>query len=978
MSSIFFNFNNTALSSTSRQQLNNILRVVRPDSKAAQSRSGLLGLVERSVFDPVRGLYIPVSNDLKLMRKFPSHSENLQPTRYPLEPFPHPYFTNGLTIPQGWGTETFDKWSAAFPTDRATNTGFLIITIEHDCQTTKQLEELLSWTRGGNGEFRHSPFAKVDHELTHFSDYRGYTIVFTGNKSLHFHFLFSTKHLLNAPWDCLAEHRLTNSQAGTMNAAHGIYWDKTAEIFHSLLHPSLPPDRSLRSSTQWKRSPWALRELDEDSTALGLAKGTIIPQLVIHENIRSRSCRSCEEFLVPADFEASHQSIPRTRKNVNLHPDQENRELLGKLVEVCRNEWGEFPKPISVRMESGQWVIHFRNHLDDTNPSSIVMGDFTKLYLRGQHSFDRDFYLPNDMNADELCESLIADRETASVNEPIAEAVAQSLAEPYRDDPDFMARNFRALERAFSQSIETVEHAEAVIIYRERLGRTIVQALSDDGHHLIRSPEGIGKTSALMHEIGGQILDAALSPGYSKNHFACFAFRSNEQAIAKAKEFMDFSEYGYAVVIRSFWYHYEQACGAVGVEPLSKNQFHDHSLRGILHQILDQQPTAFAALEERRKRLWERGIGNEGRDAFDSATTILFTSHAQARTWHQSHVTRQWYHPDFDPRNDVSPNKLTITRIIFDEPETSEVLYCVHESLFEWLKRTKSLHRNWKKKTRNERFAIYQSEKRLGRIPRHGSKDYSFEECDEWLRLPLKKLEAWKVDYEAIPFGYGSSQKGMYSGQNGQRYYLGLQSWIKDCRAQITFLTTESLISLVILAAFKKLGLRLNTLDLRCDCVLFPVDVPLVIDKRASKQKITVLAETILADNQNAFVIGNGIKLSDPRVKNFQRAKGLNGLGDKDIFVILTFLSAEQYATLNVIGQWLTLPTVMACHFEDQASQAVGRNQGFRKADKGSVTALCSQRLNRNVLRNCFRHPSSRIRLREIDKKPRPRKSKAA
>ena len=31
------------------------------------------------------------------------------------------------------------------------------------------------------------------------AEYRGFSIVFSGDKSLHFHFVFSTQHLLNVP-----------------------------------------------------------------------------------------------------------------------------------------------------------------------------------------------------------------------------------------------------------------------------------------------------------------------------------------------------------------------------------------------------------------------------------------------------------------------------------------------------------------------------------------------------------------------------------------------------------------------------------------------------------------------------------------------------------------------------------------------------------------------------------------------------------
>ena len=63
-------------SSASYQQLNNIYEAVRPNSKAAGSRSRLLRLmIERNAFDPTRGLYIPVTKDVWLKGKLPVHSE---------------------------------------------------------------------------------------------------------------------------------------------------------------------------------------------------------------------------------------------------------------------------------------------------------------------------------------------------------------------------------------------------------------------------------------------------------------------------------------------------------------------------------------------------------------------------------------------------------------------------------------------------------------------------------------------------------------------------------------------------------------------------------------------------------------------------------------------------------------------------------------------------------------------------------------
>ena len=217
--------------------------------------------------------------------------------------------------------------------------------------------------------------------------------------------------------------------------------------------------------------------------------------------------------------------------------------------------------------------------------------------------------------------------------------------------------------------------------------------------------------------------------------------------------------------------------------------------------------------------------------------------------------------------------------------------------------------------------------------------DRSFEEIDELMRLNLDGLEAQEVNYEAMPFGYDQPGRGIYSCQNGKKFYLGVQDWLKGCKAQLTFLTTEALVSDALTRIFDgKLSTRdLIVLDLNTAGDLFPIEVPLVTDNRAAadrsgKPKITALAGEILGANPNAILIANGVEGSDPRIKTFQRAKGLNGLNDRDIYVIVTCISPDQYAELNVVGGWLEMPDVIQRYYEDQISQAVGRNTGFRKS----------------------------------------------
>ena len=351
-----------------------------------------------------------------------------------------------------------------------------------------------------------------------------------------------------------------------------------------------------------------------------------------------------------------------------------------------------------------------------------------------------------------------------------------------------------------------------------------------------------------------------------------------------------------AVVLSSFWDHYRKACAKQKVEPLQQHEFPDHSINGILAHLKLHQPQVFQALEERRGSLW---IGPSGENVFNSATTVLFTSHDLAKTWYRSHLTRTWHHPNFRPfatqDHEALRADLQISQIVIDEPELDKVLNVVPEPLFDLLKSMKRRHPGWSKKNRKERHAICGAERAAGALPGK----HIFEDIDEAMRLSLDALEQVEVNYDAIPFGFDQPGKGIYSAKNGKRFYLGAQDWLADCDAKLTFLTTEALISHVLIRAFSKTSLIVLDLDAASD--LFPIEVPLLTDKRAGadrlgKPKISALADEILTADSEAIIIANGIDGTKSRTKTFQRAKGLNGLEDHNVFVIPTCISPEQYA----------------------------------------------------------------------------------
>jgi hypothetical protein len=176
---------------------------------------------------------------------------------------------------------------------------------------------------------------------------------------------------------------------------------------------------------------------------------------------------------------------------------------------------------------------------------------------------------------------------------------------------------------------------------------------------------------------------------------------------------------------------------------------------------------------------------------------------------------------------------------------------------------------------------------------------------------------------------------------------LGVQQWLASMAGRRNFLTTERLMTEVVRAAYRKQAMsgdgkrmaRLACARIDPPFELFPIPVPVCVDKRASGRRAAELAREITEANSNGYVICNGVKDND-RVLTFQKAKGANHLADRDLYIIVTHLNPDHYAELNVVGQWLEIPDVIELYYRDQVSQAVGRNRGFRDTRNGRKTVV--------------------------------------
>jgi hypothetical protein len=949
-------FTNAPLSTRSRRQLAEIASTASRQDGAG--RTGLRNLILRNVFNPERGTYVPLAANFYLVGKLPDVSRSLvggKPSP-DLIPFPAPLFTNALLVPAGYGSPGFRPEKAAMPLERATNAGFLVCTIEFDGRRPEQFEETLAWTRSGrgDGDFSKSPFAELDRELRRVAEYRGFSIVLSGGKSLHFHFVFSTQHLLNVPFLAVAAERLRDFRQASalLHNAHMRYWGHVHDTFFRILTPSMPADRKLRTLTQWRRAPWGIRLLDEDSV-LGFPRGASITQFVIRERLLQRAPRGNSGLLLPESFSSANPAGTSRRSNPGSRLGGfDETPMLELLDEICSAEWGIWPKPVGVSIQNGEWLFRFRNHENDQNPSTIVLGHYRQLQLNGQHQFgERQFFLPDRMSAQELGNHLAERLGWPSLNHV---SRGQEPGGNTNQSRAWIDRGSRP-ERLVIQNLTVGDRHAAMREYRDVLRREAAQRSDLGMVALILSVEGIGKSTVHLKILADEALEDALGHSDGIERFSGFAFRSRNQANEKAWEFARTCP---VRVIRTFWEHYIEACSAEVQPVVPREEFEEAKPSEVLLRIRTTQPEVFAALERTRAALWSAPA------RFDGGTTLLCMTHKAAQLWPSGILTRAWHHPDFEPlgaseQHASLRDRFRLNRIVFDDCELDDFIHVLPESTYEFLSRQQSRHRDWRNIPRSARLAVYR--RVHDDIPARRMSD--FDSFDELMRLDLDVLGAVEVDFDAIPFGYDNTETGIYRQRNGDRYYIGPKPWLTENPAEFTFLTTETVVLKVIEGAFQKIWARghpaarlVTRFVLDRVPPIYPIKVPVQFDRRAAadrknSKRISALAAEIVTENDHALVIADGVRGVE-RVITFQGMKGRNGFAERDISIILTCLNPEKFAELNVLGQWLGIKDVIERYYDDQLNQAVGRNRGFRLSDHRPTTtrAITSLRLWQQVL----------------------------
>lgn len=849
-------------------------------------------------------------------------------------------FTNPLRL-AAYGPDYDDerhasKWEP--PSDRFTNVGWWVFTFEVDSASVSELEEQVDWTQGSRGK---TPLDSLDRNLKAYKQYRGITAVFSGNKSIHLHIVLSTKHFVSDP-NTLSrrekEQWVTAVPDSQLRPIYVAAWDQLNDIIRSELGTNLAFDEGLRFPTQLRRLPWGTRFAEKD-TLLGQPKGSEIRQSVLYEKVLARAPKGSSQWLIDLTISIGYGS-QRTSIAYTWSPEiAENLEMLDRVANFLKERgWGTYPEPVSLVVEHGTALLRFKNHITDARPSTIVTGPYCNIAYNGNRPSGLPKCLPDGLTLDQVLQTVRPD----TIPEP--EAIVGSPPAG-----DYFARRFWMA--GTSASIAADQVAKRSVIYANWTKRSV-----------IHSVEGAGKSTGFMRMLPMRRHDEwcdKVARFYdfadpdermpTLNGFMVFACRSYDQASQKAEEFNqihvnDGSPYR-SVVLKSFSQLYREACAICSEPERSISNIAQLGHQSYREGIIAEQPDVHSKMLRMVDQQWKDASGEVL--PFDYVKTVIFTSQAVVMNWGAEQAD------DFllpEHSTDYG-HGLVFSHVVFDEATVDDFVAIDRSPDVEFARcYTKRLDAVAEPNL-IDKLNAYEKACRSA----NGNKEYpDFEKTMRIHNEGYAQKHSVIVDPSVAPFG-STSESDMYSSCEGLEYYVKPKSWPRRLGGKITVLTTEALVSEVVqkLHDGPKKGESFRVWSMH-RAPGFPVtDVPVVIDSRASKQKVPELCSEFLSKSQNAVVISNNLKnTNDPVIRygvnafSHQSARGSNGLIKNDILTVLTYLSPDLYSKLCAVALTFGVEDIVNKYYRDTLFQDLGRNRGMRYRDKsGDHIVVVSPRL---------------------------------
>lgn len=248
------------------------------------------------------------------------------------------------------------------PSARVTLGRHQVFTYEYDNPTNVPTSVQFSWCRSASGKASGSVMGALFEDLSKlYADFAGITVVWSGNKSLHIHVVFSTDLIPALPPEA------------DLNDGIKRHWhDLLAVVARHTGHASA--DQSCAGPTQFRRLPWGTH-----------ANGN--PQVVLWERYRGQARRgtSCS-FFQPQHFAVSGVPKARSPSSTSIGVAAYNGEEMDHITTRLGQHFPGFPRLSHIEHTATGYRAMFWNTVSDRTPSSYMRENARCVALVGSGS----------------------------------------------------------------------------------------------------------------------------------------------------------------------------------------------------------------------------------------------------------------------------------------------------------------------------------------------------------------------------------------------------------------------------------------------------------------------------------------------------------------------------------------------------------------------------------------------------------------
>jgi hypothetical protein len=850
-----------------------------------------------------------------------------------------------------------------------------VFTLEHDPDDASGFQEQLDWL-WKKSETGPSPIVLFDIYLRqNYRDYRGYNATWTGNKSIHYSFVFDCTWIDQQALESWAtlngtdpKHNLDHHYHGDINPDviweyYKSKWSDLVTLFTTETDVDVIFDTQLQTLAQKRRLPWGTRIELKDDNIHGFPIGTRIPQVVLEERILTTAPKGAEQYFLSAQ-EANNLVLPkrvRAKHSIIANiPNAIASDLLDELTKYLAKEWGqEYPKPSHFDDTYG---VYFYNNANDTNPNTYLGPDYSHLVFKGigaptEKSLS---HLPNYVCLSDLLYTL-TDYLDDQKRDQIEVITTANRKRPKRTE---LATNL--LDQWFEFRARNKDRSEI----RDVMQSTSRLALESSPYACMVSPEGIGKS----HQVLAGAIDYRMDDltnwfftGHSLTKqgrgFQLFASASYDQAEEQYDSYLNAAGTNnhngnvvrprHAVFLQSFSQLYKE-CSVSKVRGRKKISYSGALKDGygsLMDAVYDKQRDVYDEITKLKNDAWKiapvTGTALTNGKPNDSGfhqnfATILFTSHETAQTFNRPSKSKAWLHPDFDYATHADDPKqyfelakqFQTYRIIHDEIAIDDLVWSHSPAEVQFANDVKHAgNKGWSEMSMPEKYAAFDN------LADQAPDEMGFDKTLKVIEANFGVDDQVVVDFAALPFGTDNKKDGLYNGKHGTVIYMKPKTWWHQCKGRIVILTTERLPTRII-ESFRwsnnnsdsdDVGFKLALWDRD---YLYPTEsLPMALSNQANSKGIQELADSLLDSDGDAFdEIISDVAEGD-NITAHKTARGKNDLKEKNIATILTYLDPHRYCKFNVIAQVFDIPDAIILYYRDLLNQAVGRNQGFRRDD---------------------------------------------